>query len=139
MPDRVSDFPHQVLTQQSDFQSARKHWKVLKGRLAKEGGELVTNCDQLKMTASDGKPRPALVIQSDLFDVHPSVTILPVTSELRLAPLFRIAVNPSELNGLSKPLQVMVDKPQSVAREKIGKVFGHLDDEAMLAVFVGFA
>ena len=92
-----------------------------------------------------GKPRPALVIQSDLFDVHPSVTILPVTSELRLAPLFRIAVNPSQLNGLSKPSQVMVDKPQSVAREKIGTVFGHLDDETMLAVnralavFVGFA
>jgi mRNA interferase MazF len=92
-----------------------------------------------------GKPRPALVIQSDLFDAHPSVTVLPVTSELRLAPLFRIAVNPSELNGLSKPSQVMVDKPQSIAREKIGKVFGHLDDETMLAVnralavFLGFA
>jgi len=92
-----------------------------------------------------GKPRPALVIQSDLFDAHPSVTILPVTSELRLAPLFRIAVNPSELNGLGKPSQVMVDKAQSVAREKIGKVFGHLDDETMLAVnralavFLGFA
>jgi mRNA interferase MazF len=92
-----------------------------------------------------GKPRPAVVIQSDLFDVHPSVTILPVTSELRLAPLFRISVHPSELNGLSKPSQVMVDKAQSVAREKIGKVFGHLDDEGMLAVnralavFLGFA
>ena len=68
-----------------------------------------------------------------------------MTSELRLAPLFRIAVNPSELNGLSTSSQVMVDKPQSVAREKIGMVFGHLEDETMLAVnralavFVGFA
>ncbi|HUX91845.1 MAG TPA: type II toxin-antitoxin system PemK/MazF family toxin [Gallionellaceae bacterium] len=92
-----------------------------------------------------GKPRPALVIQSDLFDAHPSVTILPVTSELRLAPLFRIAVNPNELNGLSKPSQVMVDKPQSISREKVGAVIGHLDDETMLAVnralavFLGFA
>ena len=43
-----------------------------------------------------GKPRPALVIQSDLFDEHPSVTILPVTSELRTTPLFRIDVAPSE-------------------------------------------
>ena len=92
-----------------------------------------------------GKPRPALIIQSDLFDVHPSVTILPVTSELRTAPLFRIAVNPNELNGLAKPSQVMVDKPQSVAREKVGTVMGHLDDETMLAVnralavFLGFA
>ena len=92
-----------------------------------------------------GKPRPALVIQSDLFDAHPSVTILPITSELRAAPLFRITVNPSSLNGLNKPLQVMVDKPQSVAREKIGAVCGRLNDETMLAVnralavFLGFA
>ena len=42
-----------------------------------------------------GKPRPALVIQSDLFDAHPSVTILPVTSDLRDTPLFRITVQPS--------------------------------------------
>ena len=92
-----------------------------------------------------GKPRPALVIQSDLFNAHPSVVILPVTSELRDAPLFRIAVNPGDLNGLTKSSQVMVDKPQSVAREKVGAVFGRLDDETMLAVnralavFLGFA
>ena len=47
----------QVLTQQPDYQGARKYWKVLKGRLAKEGSELVTNCYQMKMTASDGKQR----------------------------------------------------------------------------------
>lgn len=81
-----------------------------------------------------GKPRPALVIQSDLFDLHPSVTILPVTSDLRATPLFRIAVNPTPDNGLNKPSQVMVDKPQSVARDKIGAVVGRLDDAAMLAV-----
>jgi DNA-damage-inducible protein D len=43
-----------VLVQQPDFQTARKYWKVLKGRLAKEGSELVTNCYQLKMAADDG-------------------------------------------------------------------------------------
>ena len=47
----------QVLTQQTDYQASRKYWKVLKGRLAKEGSELVTNCYQLKMTADDGKMR----------------------------------------------------------------------------------
>jgi hypothetical protein len=53
-------------------------------------------------------------------------------------------VNPGKLNGLSKTSQVMVDKPQSIAREKIGAVSGHLDDEPMLAVnralavFMGF-
>jgi hypothetical protein len=44
-----------VLTQSSDYQAARKYWKVLKGRLNKEGSQLVTNCYQLKMTAEDGK------------------------------------------------------------------------------------
>ena len=70
---------------------------------------------------------------------------LAVSGELRDTPLFRILVNPSDLNGLKKPSQVMVDKPQSVAREKVGAVFGRLDDETMLAVnrvlavFLGFA
>ena len=104
-------------------------------------GDLVT----IALQGDLGKPRPALVIQSDLFDAHPSVTILPVTSELRDAPLFRISVQPAASNGLSKPSQVMVDKPQSVAREKAGAVFGRLDDETMmavnraLAIFIGVA
>ena len=46
-----------VLTQQLDYQASRKYWKVLKGRLAKEGSQLVTNCYQLKMAAGDGKQR----------------------------------------------------------------------------------
>ncbi|MBP5340874.1 MAG: hypothetical protein J6Y52_00715 [Bacteroidales bacterium] len=45
-----------VLTD-SDYQTARKYWKVLKGRLIKEGNELVTNCYQLKFLAPDGKRR----------------------------------------------------------------------------------
>ena len=47
----------QVLTQQPDYQTARKYWNKLKERLNKEGSQLVTNCHQLKMTASDGKQR----------------------------------------------------------------------------------
>ena len=45
-----------VLTD-SDYQTARKYWKVLKGRLIKEGNETVTNCYQLKLKAHDGKMR----------------------------------------------------------------------------------
>ena len=45
----------QVLTQQSDFKTARKYWNKLKERLKKEGSQLVTNCHQLKMPAADGK------------------------------------------------------------------------------------
>ncbi len=104
-------------------------------------GDLVT----IALQGDLGKPRPDLVIQSDLFDEHPSITILPVTGELREAPLFSISVQPGVGNGLSKPSQVMVDKPQSVAREKVGAVFGRLDDETMmavnraLAIFIGVA
>ncbi|MCD6526863.1 MAG: hypothetical protein J7K75_07740 [Desulfuromonas sp.] len=57
----------QVLTQPSDYQTARKYWKVLKGRLDKEGSQLVTNCYQLKMTAQDGKQRLTDVATAETF------------------------------------------------------------------------
>jgi hypothetical protein len=44
-----------VLTEQKTYQGARNYWKVLKHRLSKEGNQSVTNCNQLKMQASDGK------------------------------------------------------------------------------------
>lgn len=46
-----------VLTDSVDYQAARNYWKVLKNRLLKEGNETVTNCNQLKMQAADGKMR----------------------------------------------------------------------------------
>lgn len=47
----------QVLTQQVDNLTARKYWNQLKLRLNREGSQLVTNCHQLKMEATDGKQR----------------------------------------------------------------------------------
>ncbi len=93
-------------------------------------GDLVT----IALQGDYEKPRPALIIQSDLFSEHPSVTLLPVTGELRDAPLFRIRVEPSETNGLQKPSEVMVDKAHSISRDKVGSVLGHLAEEQMLAV-----
>ena len=104
-------------------------------------GDLVT----IALSGDYGKPRPALVVQSDLFDAHPSITVLPVTSELRETPLFRVRVEPSDGNGLRRVSEIMVDKSQTVARARIGAIIGHLEDEAMLAVnralavFLGFA
>lgn len=105
-------------------------------------GELVTVARQGDL----GKPRPALVIQSDLFnEAHPSITLLPVTSEIRSAPLIRITVEPSDANGLREVSQIMIDKPVSVGRDRIGKPFGRIEDETLLrvnralAVWVGLA
>lgn len=73
------------------------------------------------------------------------MTVLPITSELRATPLFRITLEPDAGNGLRQASQVMVDKAQTVPREKIGETFGRLSNENMLAVnralavFFGFA
>lgn len=104
-------------------------------------GDFVT----VAMQGDFGKPRPALVIQSDQFDEHATVTILPVTGTLVEAPLLRVTIQPSETNGLKKASQVMIDKSMTVKRDKLGEVFGSASDAAMLeisrclAVFLGIA
>ncbi len=65
----------QVLTSSSDYQQARKYWKVLKGRLIKEGNETVTNCYQLKLPAADGKRR--LTDMADLQGIFRIIQSIP--------------------------------------------------------------
>lgn len=102
-------------------------------------GDLIT----IAIPGDFGKPRPALVIQADPFDEHPTVTVLPVTSTLVAAPLVRVTVAPSPENGLQKTSQVMIDKAVTVRREKLGPAFGRIDAntllevERCLAVFLG--
>ena len=55
----------EVLTEQLDYQGARNYWKVLKHRLFKEGNETVTNCNQLKLEAPDGKRRSTDVANTE--------------------------------------------------------------------------
>ncbi len=104
-------------------------------------GDLVT----VALHGDYGKPRPALVIQSNHFNQHRSVVVLPVTSTMTDAPLMRITINPSEQNGLSKVSQAMVDKITTVRRDKIGGTFGCIDRSKMIevercvAVFLGLA
>jgi mRNA interferase MazF len=105
-------------------------------------GDIVT----VALPGDFGKPRPALVVQADLFnDTHASVTVLPVTSTVVDAPLFRIALQPTAQNGLRKPSQIMVDKVVSVRADRIGKAVGRVGDETMigvsraLAVWLGIA
>lgn len=104
-------------------------------------GDLVT----IAMQGDFGKPRPALVVQANQFSEHNSVTVLPVTSTLFIAPLLRVTIQPSAKNGLQKPSQVMVDKAVTIKRDKVGPAFGHIDANSMievercLAVFLGIA
>ena len=104
-------------------------------------GDLVT----VALTGDFGKPRPALVIQSDQFDLTGSVTVLLLTGTLVEAPLIRPTLEPSPTNGLSKTSQVMIDKAMTVKRDRVGTAIGRAEDETMLtvtrllAVFLGLA
>lgn len=82
-----------------------------------------------------GKPRPAVVVQSDLFNpTHASITVCPITSELQDAALFRITVDPGPANGLRKRSQVMVDKVQSLRRDRIRRWVGALSPSQMAKI-----
>ena len=74
-----------------------------------------------------GKPRPAVVVQTDAFpETYASVVICQMTSDLVDAPDFRVTIEPDEKNGLRVRSQVMVDKPVTVRRERIGQLVGRL-------------
>ena len=84
--------------------------------------------------AYTGKPRPALVVQSDLFnETHASITVCPISSDCVDAPLFRVALPPGERTGLRVPSQVMVDKIVSVPRSSVEAEIGRCVDAELLA------
>ncbi len=82
-----------------------------------------------------GKPRPALVVQSDLFAELPSVVICPLTSMLRDdADQFRLEVHPTKQNGLREVSQIAIEKITALPAAKIGGVIGEADDALLLRV-----
>jgi mRNA interferase MazF len=92
-----------------------------------------------------GKPRPALIVQDDAFDVTASITICPFSTHKLDAPLSRFAIPPSERNGLKADSFVMIDKVTTVSQSKIASYVGRLSDEDLLrvnralVVFLGLA
>lgn len=87
-----------------------------------------------------GKPRPALVVQSDTFNAtHASVTLCPITSEVIDADLFRISVAAGSRTGLERPSQVMVDKIVTVPRSAITRTVGRSSDAELAAVSFALA
>lgn len=92
-----------------------------------------------------GKPRPVVVVQDDSFDQTDSITVCAFTTDPTEAPLFRLAVEPNDSNGLRAPCRLMVDKITTVPKAKIGAFIGRLDDEDMtrlnraIFIFLGLA
>ncbi len=73
-----------------------------------------------------GKPRPVVIVQDDCFSETESLTICLVTSIDTYAPFIRIAIEPSESNGLRLPSRLMTDKIATVPKSKLGKKIGRL-------------
>jgi mRNA interferase MazF len=88
--------------------------------------------------AYTAKPRPALVVQSDLFNpTHASVTLCPITSECVDAPLFRVTLPPGTRTGLKAVSQVMIDKVVSVPRGRVSGEIGECDTRELEAIEEG--
>lgn len=95
--------------------------------------------------AYTGKPRPVLIVQDDRFDATVSVTVCPLTTNPVEAPLTRIPIEPSELNGLGQPCRLMIDKMMTMPRKSLRERLGRIHDNDLLrvnraiAVFLGLA
>jgi mRNA interferase MazF len=95
--------------------------------------------------AYTGKPRPCVIVQDNAFDATHSITICAFTSDPTEAPLFRVRVEPDEVNGLTSLSTLMVDKITTVPKDRIGRRVGQLRDEDLLrlnqamVVFLGLA
>lgn len=75
-----------------------------------------------------GKPRPAVVVQSDSFTpTHDSITLCLITSSAIDTPMFRVSLPPGARTGLATGSQVMVDKVVTVPREAIVRHIGACD------------
>ncbi|MFE0756951.1 type II toxin-antitoxin system PemK/MazF family toxin [Inquilinus sp. NPDC058860] len=100
-------------------------------------GDVVT----VAASSDYGKPRPAVIVQSDAFPPeHASVIVCQMTSDIADAPDFRITIEPGSENGLRVRSQIMADKPVTVRRERIGRKIGQLSpaDIARLNVAIAF-
>ncbi|MGA7156378.1 MAG: type II toxin-antitoxin system PemK/MazF family toxin [Acidobacteriaceae bacterium] len=105
-------------------------------------GDVVT----VVLASEFGKPRPAVIVQSDLFATGESVVVIPMTSDLRPhAVLFRKRIDPSAANGLQLASDLMIDKISAISRARVGKTIGRITHEEMaemtaaLALFLGYS
>jgi mRNA interferase MazF len=81
-----------------------------------------------------GKPRPAVVVQSDRLKHVGSTILCPFTSDLTPSGAIRLTIEPSVENGLKVASSLMTDKVSAIPREKCGDVIGGLDESTMQRV-----
>jgi mRNA interferase MazF len=92
-----------------------------------------------------GKPRPALIVQSDRLTLLSSIVVCLLTSDVDDENWLRVIVDPSPSNGLRRRSQIMVDKVVTLDRSRLGDFIGMVDElvlekvEERLAVLVGLA
>jgi mRNA interferase MazF len=91
-------------------------------------GDFVT----VALSGTYGKPRPAIIVQSDGLLAVDSVLVAILSTHQLAAPLYRLSLWPSAENGLREPSDVLVEKIFAVPRFKIGPAFGRASDEQML-------
>lgn len=82
------------------------------------------------------KPRPAVIVQDDLFDATSSVIVAPMTSTLLDAPLMRIRISggDGQLSGLDRDSDVMIDKLTTVRRSNVHTRMGRLTAEQLVEI-----
>ena len=71
-----------------------------------------------------GKPHPVLIVQDNRFDATASITVCPLTTDPTDIPLLRIALDPTEANGLAEASRIMLDKVTTMPRAKLGDRIG---------------
>ena len=99
------------------------------------------------VTVAAGKPRPAIVVQSDHLLPYPMIIIVPLTSEIesRPPPFTRITVDPTPSNGLGRVSQIMVDRIIGVPSAALRATNGRIEDDKLteltrlLALWLGIA
>ena len=78
-----------------------------------------------------GKPRPAIIVQSDGLLAVDSVLVAILSTHQLYAQLYRLSFVPSAANGLREPSDILVEKLFAVPRAKVGPVFGRANDTEM--------
>lgn len=98
-------------------------------------GDIVTAV----LPREQGKPRPAIIVQSDTLLASSTIIVCPLTSDIEFQAPHRPLIEPSASNGLRQASLAMTDKLQATPRDRCGFVIGRLEDSELAWVEAGIA